>query len=218
MTKINQITIHGYNINFNQYLYHQSEFRSLDYTIYKGDVVLFSTKDQKCCWCDVEPMVSENSCQHCLDLLKDQNWNAKMECRNKSNDVLVIEHQEIATEFDGEKLDPYDKDAPYFLICTTKTAETTERRAQIQMALNALADECGLEYPVDFEARMQRIVEKTKDGKEHYGLKSILYAVTNLGATAQETRIMLNIWSDELRLFEDKVAKLTMADVGTKKK
>lgn len=54
---------------------------------------------------------------------------------------------------------------------------------------------------------MQRIVGETKDGKENYCLESISYAVTNLGATAQQTRIRLNIWSDELtRLFGDKVA------------
>lgn len=131
MTKTNLITIHGYNINFNQFLYQQSEFRSLDYTLYKGEVVLFSTKDQKCCWCDNEPIVSEHSCQHCLDLLKDQNTNA-VDSRYKDNDVLVIEHPDIATEFDDEMVESFVNDAPYLLRCNTITTETIERRKKLR--------------------------------------------------------------------------------------
>lgn len=212
MTKINIISQQGKE-NYNKYLYNQSEFRSIEYTLLKGEAVLFSTKDQKCCWCDAKPIVSKYSCQHCLDVMKDQNAIAI-----KDNNVLVIEHHDIATEFNAEKVEPYNIDATYLLRCNTITTGITERKSKTQTVLNALADECGSELPADFESRMQRIIAETKDGKENCCLESILYAVQTLGATPQQTRIRLNIWSNELkRLFEDKVAEPPMADVGTKK-
>ncbi len=214
MTKINIITLQGYKKNlqefkenFNQYLYQQSDFRSKDYTLLKNGVILFSTKDRKCCWCDTEQIVSNHCCQTCLDLMKDQNTNAIVD-RRYQNDVLTIYSHDIEYEIDNRGVKPYNSNAPYLLRVVTKTKEEiSERRIKTQTVLNALADECGSELPADFESRMQRLITETKDGIENCCLESILYAVQNLGATAQQTRIRLNIWRDELKRFEDKVAE-----------
>ncbi len=93
--KIDLITNDGVSLNFNQFLKKWSDKQkfNVDLIDISGEVI-FSTKENKCCWCVLEEITNGITCDTCFVLAKEQAYN-QMADRRYNGTVMEIAQDDV---------------------------------------------------------------------------------------------------------------------------